>query len=192
MCIQPNSNGPSLINWAIERRYDHWQAETEKTEIKLSWTVRNYFSLIITVVSFFCQCVASAVVIIVLVIFISRLGYGGQGNCLSGFFLWPKISFQTALERPRAESIPPHTDTHDRDPKQNPQKDSWQHFLTLRASRMIITAGRNGELQLLGSCLVTPLLTTGQLPDIVHRDIYLIYHMLLWLGDSSENDQLRN
>ena len=109
MCIQPNSNGPSLINWAIERRYDHWQAETEKTEIKLSWTVRNYFSLIITVVSFFCQCVASAVVIIVLVIFISRLGYGGQGNCLSGFFLWPKISFPKALERPRAESIPPHT-----------------------------------------------------------------------------------
>ena len=74
-------------------------------------------------------------VIIVLVIFISRLRYGGQGNCFSGFFLWPKISFPKALERLRAESIPPHTDTHDRDPKQNPQKDSWQHFLTLEPAR---------------------------------------------------------
>ena len=116
---------------------------------------------------------------------------GAKG--FSGFFLWPKISFPKALERPRAESIPPHTDTWPWSQAESScQKDSWQHFLTLRASRMIITAVRNGELQLLGSCLVTPLLTTGQLPDIVHRDIYLIYHMLLWLGDLSENDQLRN
>ena len=32
---------------------------------------------------------------------------GAKG--FSGFFLWPKISFPKALERPRAESIPPHT-----------------------------------------------------------------------------------
>ena len=177
-------------------RYDHWQAETEKTEIKLSWTVRNYFSLIIIVVSFFLSmcgqcsgdhCFGHCYI---------KVGIWGPRELFKWFLLVTKNQFPNSFGTAESREHPSPHMILDRDPKQNPlvKKTAGNIFWlwSLRASRMIITAVRNGELQLLGSCLVTPLLTTGQLPDIVHRDIYLIYHMLLWLGDLSENDQLRN